>query len=507
MSTLRLPAPATRPANLSLRSWLHGGPAPRAEQPASFSVLEVGSGGGENLLPLAFYDPSGRYVGVEPDGEQLEKARARASLAGVANLRFEGALELDDGAEFEVVLVRDGALRATATDLKALVERVSRHLAADGLLYLEGPVLPGAGVDALVGELVRATARDDTDDALRASVASLREVIARPSHPYPNLVALELAGAADLPSDELRRRASSSARLFFREIVELAGAAELRWICDAERDESAIVEALREELASRGASGVGLEQAIDILCYRRRRASIFCRADAPSAPRPGLDALDRLFIASSLTAVNDPPRLGPGLEEAFTSVDGARITSVDPLLKASLLALRASSPRPLSFAALMGAAVQRLRDSGAEGEPDDELVAGVARDLWALYARGLVDLHFAPGPEPTTGSTLHALARVEAAERATLTTPYHTLATLEGFDAALAKNLAALTDAGVGDDALVGAMMSSVLSGEIPLEIGGQRIADPTLLEPLVRALGKRGLATLERFGLIAPPR
>lgn len=514
-----LPAatPSTRPATLALRSWLAGGPAPGFSSEGGarpITVLELGAGEGENLIPLAFYDRAGRYVGLEADAGRLEAARARAASVGLDNVRFEAAVPEDAAGEFDFIVVR-GAFASAADDERAtILDLVAHLLAPEGLCYIDYPVLPGAGVDAMVGELIRALVgpgEGATVEGARAAAVSLSEVIARPSHPYPNLLAVELAQVAALPGPEVERRygvarARPERGLFHREMVELMAHRGLRFVGDAEREESGVLGALREELAQRGASGIALEQAVDVLCYRRSRASLFCRAEVEAAPPPGLDALDRLFIASPLSPASDPPRLGPGVEESFTGPDGARIGSVDPLLKASILVLHGAWPRPMSFAALMGAAVERLHKDGAEGDPGDELVAGVARDLWTLYARGLLELHLQEAPAASEGQRLHALARGEAEAGAALTTPYHTPLVLQGFDAALVRSLALLSeeDGARGDDALVGALMSRILSGEVPLELGGQRIADPMLLEPIVRALLRRGLTMLGRFGLLA---
>ncbi len=499
------PIPSASPANVALRSWLHGGPGDEAS-----SVIEIGCGGGEHLIPLAFYNasrqPSARYLGVERDPDRLQRARDRAAAAGVTNVEF--AAEPPGEGPFDVVLVRGAVGRDDDRSDRAFMALAARLVAPQGLVYIDYPVLPGAGMDALVGELCRALPSASEGPAgVRAAASAMREIIAQPSHPYPNLIAVELAavsgGAGALSDGEIARRypPSPSFGRFFRDVAAIAAEAGLHFVCEAEREESSVFEALRAELMSRGASGAALEQAIDILCYRRSRASIFCRAGVHVADRPGIEALDRLLITSPLVPISNAVRLGPGIEEPFVTPEGGRIGSVDPLLKASLLALRDAWPKPLSFAALMGEAVALLHKDGAEGAPDDELVAGVAQDLWTLHARGLVDLHLhEPSYAPKGNAKLHALARMEAGEGEGLTTPYHTRYVPKGFDAALVRHM---NDPALTDEDLTGALMGDIMSGSVPLELGGQRINDPALLEPIVKALMTKGRAALARQGLL----
>lgn len=498
-----LPIPSASPANIALRSWLHGGPGDKAS-----SVIEIGCGGGEHLIPLAFYSashqPGARYLGVEPDPDLLQRARDRAAAAGVTNVEF--AAEPPGEGPFDVVLVRGAVGRDDDRSDRAFMALAARLVAPQGLVYIDYPVLPGAGMDALVGALVHALpSASEGPDGTRKAATAMKEIIAQPSHPYPNLIALELAtmSAGTLSDGELARRypPSPSFGRFFRDVARIAAEAGLQFLCEAEREESSVFEALRVELMSRGASGAALEQAIDILCYRRSRASIFCRADVHVADRPGIEALDRLLIASPLVPLGSAVRLGPGIEEPFAAPEGGRIGSVDPLLKASLLALRDAWPKPISFAKLMGEAVALLHKDGAEGAPDDELVAGVAQDLWTLHARGLVDLHLVePSYAPKGSTKLHALARMEAAGGEGLTTPYHTLYVPKGFDAALVRHM---NDPELTDEDITGALMGDIMSGSVPLELGGQRINDPALLEPIVKALMTKGRAALARWGLL----
>ena len=80
-----------------------------------------------------------------------------------------------------------------------------------------------------------------------------------------------------------------------------------------------------------------------------------------------------------------------------------------------------------------------------------------------------------------------------------LTTPLHAPLPLEKFDAALIRHMVP----GVDEDALVGAMLVEAARGAVAIEIGGSRLTDALLLEPMIRGLVRRGVAGLSRWGLV----
>jgi SAM-dependent methyltransferase len=506
---LSLPTPAASPERLALGSWIHGGPR-RSE--GALRVLEIGCRDGGNLLPLAFYDPAGSYLGLDVDPAAIAAARAGAEEIGLANARFEAIDPLDPpqilGGPFDAILIRDFFARVPAAARLEVLRLCAEQLAEDGLVYLDYPVAPGSTIRALVGEMVRPLAGEGAPlaraERVKAAAAALRGLFTTSDHPYPKLLARELDRVAEAsPGDIVREHLDGDRTVFLhREVMELAAAHELRFVCDAgfAGPRGYAPEALRAELEGRGYRGVHLEQTLDVLAFEHARASVLCRAGAPAAEPAGPELLDHLHIASTLVPASKAARLDPGVEEGFVGPLGQRVASTDPLLKAALLALHAAHPRGFTFAELLGRAVGRLHDDGAEGEPSDPQLAGVARDLWALHRRGLVDLALGPPRIPASpGRALHALARFEARTRTTLTTPMHTLLPLSGFDALLVQEMGSAAD----HDALVGAMLHSLSSGRLALELGGARLSDPVLLEPMARGLVDRGLQMLGQWGLL----
>jgi SAM-dependent methyltransferase len=84
----RLNAPAY--ANALVQRWLPHLPAVEAALRAGADVADVGCGGGRALIELARAFPASRFVGFDIGAGQVERARANAAAAGVADrVRFE----------------------------------------------------------------------------------------------------------------------------------------------------------------------------------------------------------------------------------------------------------------------------------------------------------------------------------------------------------------------------------------------------------------------------------
>jgi len=501
---------ALHPPSLALAAYLHGGPRVGVVRSR---VLLLGAGRGEDLLPLAFYDPEGSYLGVDDDAANIEFARGAAGEMGLSNVRFEAAdwseppLTLG---QFDVVIARGVLGRAAESRRNELLRLCRTSLADEGILYLDYPLIPGAAslrlVWSLIGPLVDPAGPVQKRVAqARAAAEAYRGMIASSGHPYPQLLAMDLSRVVESPDAVVWRDyiGAPGAVFLHRDVVRMAHEHGLRFVCDAafNRAEGHVPAEIREELVGRGLSGLEMEQALDILRNRGHRGSVFCRAEVVEREPPGPDLLDELGMACGLGPKGEAVRLDPGVEEVFEGAGGERIASADPLLKAVLLELREGWPRPQRFGEVVSAAVMRLQREGAEGEPSDEHVAGLARDLWALFTRGmLVLLPNAPRFAENPGTALHGLGRFEARAGGGLTTPLHTTMTLSGFDAALVRHM----EPGADEDGLVRAMLVHAAKGSVAIEVGGARLTDPMLLEPMVRGLVRRSVATFARWGLIA---
>jgi SAM-dependent methyltransferase len=119
-------------ANLLVAAWLPALPAVEAALRSGADVADVGCGAGRALITLAQAYPGSRYVGFDVDPGQVERARANADAAGVAeSVRFE---VLDAAREvpgtYDVVSTFD--VVHDAADPEGLLRAIRAALRPDG---------------------------------------------------------------------------------------------------------------------------------------------------------------------------------------------------------------------------------------------------------------------------------------------------------------------------------------------------------------------------------------
>ena len=120
----RLSAPAY--VNALVPVWLAHLPAVDAALRAGADAADVGCGAGRALVELARAYPRSRFVGFDPDPAQIERARANATAAGVAD-RVRFVASTVDAGPYDVVFTFDvvhdagdplGLLRAVRAALR-----------------------------------------------------------------------------------------------------------------------------------------------------------------------------------------------------------------------------------------------------------------------------------------------------------------------------------------------------------------------------------------------------
>src|SRR5436190_20856571 len=86
------PYPLTRPAHVAAIAHTFGVATPDV---ATARVLEIGCGGGGNLIPMAAAFPQAHFIGLDLSPLQVAQARERAGAAGLANIEFREASVTD----------------------------------------------------------------------------------------------------------------------------------------------------------------------------------------------------------------------------------------------------------------------------------------------------------------------------------------------------------------------------------------------------------------------------
>lgn len=151
--------------------------APDTARP--FRWLELGCGGGLSAMAMAACHPQGRFIAVDFDAAQIERARAAARAAGLDNVEFTAA-DLRDyaaaqagGPAFDFI-VSHGVWSWVAPPVReAMLEIVRTGLKPGGIACLGYMSHPGAAQMQSVHKLMRECARQAEGDPAARAAAGL----------------------------------------------------------------------------------------------------------------------------------------------------------------------------------------------------------------------------------------------------------------------------------------------------------------------------------------------
>jgi SAM-dependent methyltransferase/methyltransferase-like protein len=389
------PIRCTHPEILSVVGALSGlRPAP----PDRCRVLEIGCGDGGNLLPMACGLPGAEFVGIEPSGPALERARNAAASIGARNVVFEqkGVEALDDRLGTFDYIITHGVFSWVTSDLQEKILEVSRRLLRpDGLAYISYNTYPGWHARGMIREMMLFHVRNEPSPTAR--VAGARDLLSRlcdavGATDKGGHSATDLAAFGSLlrhERDMLSRYPDAyfyhehlervNLPLYFHEFAGRAARHGLSYVSEALYSSSrpiAYPAAVSDAVGRLAKDPAEVQQVLDFASNRAFRQSVLCRDDR----RPATDAsaVRSFYVSSPLRSIAS----GAG-EETFAVPWGWTLTTSDPSLRAALTRIGERWPAPVRFDALEG--------------------AGLESSLLDAFARGMVEFQSAP-PRFTTST-------------------------------------------------------------------------------------------------------
>jgi arsenite methyltransferase len=166
-----------------------GNPIAVAELRAGETVLDLGSGGGiDVLLSARRVGPTGQAIGLDMTDEMLELARRNAADAGATNVVFhKGRIEAIPLADASVDVVISNCVINLAADKPAVLAEMARVLRPGGRIGVSDVVARDdlspsdrAARGSYVGCIAGALSFDEYDRGLRA--VGFTDVSVRPTH-------------------------------------------------------------------------------------------------------------------------------------------------------------------------------------------------------------------------------------------------------------------------------------------------------------------------------------
>ena len=405
------------PERLAVCSLLHGGPRARLER---YRVLELGSGDGANLIPLAYYRSHAEFVGVDGSRKHVDVAETKRRELGLLNLRFVhedfavAARELEG--TFDFILMHGVFSWVSDTTRDLLLALCAAKLAPGGLLYLNYNAKPGWNIRGMVREFLLAQTQHMADLVARAGFA--QQVAAKAvqsfegaEHAYAHLMAQEFRFVCSgHPSWIAHEFLAPDNHAYWRsEFLALANAVGLRHVADADfnYDSGRLPVDAMQRLSKAGLDTSTVDDTLDFVSYRQMHAPILTQATWAAVPATA-DELSRLSIASALAPLRqglDPPA------QFRHPTTGYEVEVRSDALSRALLTLAKHFPQSFEMGSLFGD------------------VTTVTDDVKLLYEHGLISLSL---PQPTACLPTAALHECERRWADHLTDPYHRLLIDEG---------------------------------------------------------------------------
>jgi SAM-dependent methyltransferase len=505
-----LPIPDSHPERLETLGRLFGlSPA----DPARCRILELGCASGGNLIPLAFYSPGTRCVGIDLYANQVADGQALVDAAGLSNVELRQGDILDlRGAElgqFDYVVVHGVYSWVPEAVRERILGLCAEVLAHDGIAYVSYNTLPGWRMRGILRDILGYAGRSAA--SARERVAALGRCLDRMQRAVTGLDAVSARYlAAEI--GRLRQRPASylvhefleaeNRPLLLADFVAAAEAAGLRYVCDTDL-QTRYPETVGADVAAALADlrdPVEREQYLDFVVNRNFRRSLLCRPEARPAPEPLLDRLDGMQVAASLT----PPRkidLRRTRAAPFSRPDGTPVEVHHPLTKAALLQLVRRYPEGVPIQEVAGLAARDVAAAGAAGAAAE--LGDLVSELYGLAVLGAVELLWRERAVPLPDRERlvpTALARAQlAAGGGRLTTRLHAVLAVDSFASRVLEHL----DGRRGVDALAGLLIEDAASGGLALDGVARASAPDRRTRDLVRGNVERLLAAFARAGVV----
>ena len=474
----------SHPDRIAANARMHGmAPAPVEHA----RVLELGCGAGRNLIPMACVLPEARFLGIELAARPVGIGRGLAAALALPNVELRQCDILDlpaDLGEFDYIIAHGVYSWVPATVRDALMAAFARHLASEGVAYLNFNAFPGGHLRGLVRDMMRfrLAAFEDPEAHGEDAVRFVRTVAdAQPAgSPYRQVLEEELARIESNPPGVLFHDdlAPDHQAFHFRHVVEHAARHGLQYLCEARPADvhpGRYPAAVRAALRRAGGDRIARGQCFDFLVCQMYRCSLFCREDIALAPHADPERMSGLRAASPARPDPAPANLTDGIPATFRAPNGVAARIDDSAAKAALEILAGRWPASVELEPLLRAARRR---AGRTGRATPAERREFAAFLASSHASGLADLHTWEPPMATAVSgrpAASALARAEVGHGPRVTSLRHrpvdiddpvaatVLARLDGT-----RDLVALQEEVTGafpDLALPGDYVEMVLSG------------------------------------------
>ena len=360
-------------------------------------VLELGSGDGGNLVPMAFSLPKGHFIGIDLAGSAVAQAQELIHELGLMNIRVEQRDLMDLGADFgeyDYVIAHGLYSWVPSPVREKVLEICQTHLAPNGVAYISYNAYPGGHLRDAIREMMRFHTRHI--DSPREQVRHARELLefliqAHPEEdPYGVFLRSELQSIlkrspAAFYHDELGEH---NHRFYFHEFLADASRHGLEYLSEA-RLSSMQIGAYPPEVTDRiralaQGDDLAREQYVDFLKLNTFRQTLLCHAGLRLERRLDVAQVLKMSASADVQPVSPHPDIRSTAAEEFQFQSSGKITSNHPITKAALLQLGRIWPKAVPVSELLQITRALSGRDGALAVEDSDWLSEAILKLYAV---------------------------------------------------------------------------------------------------------------------------
>lgn len=294
------PFPESHPDRLATAAILAGMKPARVER---CRVLEIGCGGGGNLIPMAFSLPGSQFTGIDLAKAPVENAQQLGEALGLRNVTFYRIDVMDFPpavGQFDYIIAHGFYSWVPPAVRDKLLDICRSHLAPQGVAYISYNCFPGFHLRNMMRGMLLYQTRNVTDPQQKIRHSFALTNFLSSANPVSQALREELEHQQSRTSSGLFHDdiAEVNHAVYFHEFVEHASRFDLQHLGDADPHDQAAPSELLESIRARANGDViRSEQYLDFVKLRRFRQSLVCHHEIPLNREPGLEQLTSLYAA------------------------------------------------------------------------------------------------------------------------------------------------------------------------------------------------------------------
>lgn len=479
-------------------------------------VLEIGTAGGANLLPMATVMPNSTFVGIDLSAVQIEQANVALETTGLTNITFRQMDIMDitpEFGQFDYIIAHGIYSWVPPVVQDKLLDVCKTNLTPQGIAYVSYNVYPGWHTMDIIRNMMLYRSREADNpaeksaqarqwisfmaDALKSNTESAYAAVFK-NYLDQRMTQTEEFDHAALLHDELE---VNNQPLYFYQFMGHAEQHGLQYLAESDFPTvmpNGLSDEVMEYLGKIAHDTIEMEQYMDFLRNRSFRRTLLCHAELDIDRTLSIEPVVEFYVSTLAHTVKvDADKAAKGIE-TFEGVDGGQFSTDHPLTKAAFHYLLEVKPQRIHFVQLARQAASSLNMTQVSNQDAGALAANLLRAF--TYSLSLIQFHTFVPPMSTVVSE-HPLAtpyaRFQARHFPNIANLLHGRVQLDNFGRLVLAQLDGQTDHATLRDFLV----KLVEDGKISSPSIEPEAKSP---EELRKMLGEQLEITLQEFAELA---